>query len=188
MDASLRKHRTSATQTVIDILTTLKIEHWETEFPSIDLGLRESIRLNMVGSVYRLNISGRDVPIAETGEIVPRDAYLMYQMDDLHMDPAVYTDPAEFDPGRYLPDREEDRKTSPGYLGWGAGRHPCLGIRFAMEMSIIVAMFSALFDWESPDSQGAVLTEPPALDRDLIVPAKPAHPVMVRYTLRRHSN
>ncbi len=49
----------------------------------------------------------------------------VYLIDYTHMNPEIYTDPTEFDPGRYLPGREEDKKVDNAYLGWGAGLHPC---------------------------------------------------------------
>jgi cytochrome P450 len=33
-----------------------------------------------------------------------------------------------------------------GFVGWGVGRHPCLGMRFAkLEINVIVAHFLAMF-------------------------------------------
>lgn len=187
VDASVNKHRKSPLQTATEVLKDLEVEQWETEFPSIDLALRESIRFNLVGTPFRGNTSGKDLPIGNSGEIVPQGAYVMYHYDDLHMDPAVYTDPEKFDPGRYLPDREEDRKVPYGYLGWGAGRHPCIGTRFAkLEMNILVATLSAMFDWEYVDAKGTVLTQPPPIDRNKDQPSRPSFPVLLRYTLRQH--
>ena len=46
-------------------------------------------------------------------------------MDDVHLDESIYTNPTQWDPSRYLPGREEHKKTTHGYLGWGSGLHPC---------------------------------------------------------------
>lgn len=187
VDASLRKHRTSPSQTVAEVFASLTIDDWESEFPSVELGLRESIRITMVGTAFRRNVSDGDVPIGDTGEVVPRDAFTLYMPDDAHMDPAVYSNPTKFDPGRYLPDRAEDKKVPLAYLGWGAGRHPCLGMRFAkLEMSMITAIFAAMFDWELVDVEGTRLTEPPVVDRQKASAHKPNTPVRLRYTVRQH--
>jgi hypothetical protein len=45
------------------------------------------------------------------------------------MNPAIYKDPERWDPERFLPDRAEDKKVPHAYMGWGLGRHPCLGMR-----------------------------------------------------------
>lgn len=41
------------------------------------------------------------------------------------MNEHVYQDPNSWDPERYLPGREEDKKQPHAYIGWGTGLHPC---------------------------------------------------------------
>lgn len=144
VDAAVEKHRKSPDQTPLDVLSSLSIENWESDFPLIDLCLRECIRFQLVGTAFRKNISGKDIPIGNGGEVVPRDAFAVspsaetlanpgfaddipqiYLLDDVHFNPEVYTEPNKWDPGRYLPDRAEDKKTPLSYIGWGIGRHPC---------------------------------------------------------------
>lgn len=43
----------------------------------------------------------------------------------------VYKNPDEFDPSRYGPGREEDKKAQFSYIGFGGGRHSCMGYNFA---------------------------------------------------------
>lgn len=187
VDGALARHRTSASQSPADILGALTIEEWESEFPLIDLCLRECIRFQTVGTAFRRNISGSDVPIGSTGEVVPPDAFAIYLLDEVHMDPAVYSDPGRWDPGRYLPDRAEDKKTPLSYLGWGIGRHPCLGMRFAkLEMGIIGALFVAMFDYELVDVDGNKVDKPPVTNRNNHSASKPDVPVRLRYTVRQH--
>ena len=45
--------------------------------------------------------------------------------------PDVYADPLEYQPDRYLPPREEDKATPFSFIGFGGGRHACLGQNFA---------------------------------------------------------
>ena len=49
----------------------------------------------------------------------------VYAIDDIHKDDKLYQDPARWDPSRYLPGREEDKKVPHAYVGWGSGLHPC---------------------------------------------------------------
>lgn len=176
----------------MEVLQTLTVDDWEAEFPSIDLALRETVRFTAVGTAYRRNISGKDLPIADSGEILPSGAFTLYPIDDIHMDPAVYTNPTEFDPGRYLSERAEDRKTPFGYLGFGAGRHSCIGMRFAkLEIGIITAIFAATFDWELVDAHGASTRLPDSpgpggIDRDNYIAHEPPRPIRLRYTVRQH--
>lgn len=187
VDAALARHRTSPSQSPADILSQLTIEEWESEFPLIDLCLRECIRHQLVGTAFRRNTSGQEVRLGATGEVVPRNAFAVYLLDDIHMDPAIYTDPGRWDPGRYLPDRAEDKKAPHAYLGWGVGRHPCLGMRFAkLEMGIIGALFVAMFDYELVDVKGNKMPAAPQTNRDNHAASKPDIPVRLRYTVRQH--
>lgn len=187
MDAALRKHRASPHQTPAEVLAGLSLDDWEAEFPLIDLALRETIRFQLVGTAFRKNISGRDVPIGSSGEVVPADGFALYLIDDVHFNPEVYTDPCEWDPGRFLPGRAEDKKVPFGYVGWGVGRHPCLGMRFAkLEMSIIGALFVAMFDFRLFDDQGNKVDRAPFTSRNRHSAAKPDEQLRLRYTVRQH--
>lgn len=186
VDASVEKHRRSPSQTPSEVLATLTLDDWESDFSAIDLALRESIRLVVVGTAFRRNIGDGEVVIGGTSERIARGALALYMPDDVHMDPAVYADPGRFDPGRFLPGRAEDRAVPLAYLGWGAGRHPCLGMRFArLEMGIITAMSAARFDWALVDGEGNATRALPAVDRERFSAHKPDEPVRLRFTERQ---
>ncbi|KAJ1304156.1 hypothetical protein OPQ81_008556 [Rhizoctonia solani] len=56
-------------------------------------------------------------------------------------------------PGRY--DEGQDKRQTYAFLGWGAGRHPCAGRRFAQnEIKSLVTMFLASYTYEVIDSSG----------------------------------
>lgn len=106
-------------------LDDVPLEAWENEFPNIDLCLRDSIRLNLLGAAMRRNVSGKDL-LTPSGEIIPPGAFVTYATGDVHLDPEVYSNPHAWDPSRYLPDRAEDKKKDiHPWVGWGSGRHPC---------------------------------------------------------------
>ena len=50
----------------------------------------------------------------------------------MHHDTTIYPDSDKWDPSRYLPERAEDKKAELGWLGWGVGRHPCLGMKVSL--------------------------------------------------------
>ena len=75
VDAAVDKHRTATDQSPLDVLSSLPLEVWESEFPMIDLCLRECIRFQLVGTAFRKNLSGKDLPIGKGGEVVPKDAF-----------------------------------------------------------------------------------------------------------------
>ncbi|OAA56523.1 Cytochrome P450 [Niveomyces insectorum RCEF 264] len=63
VDEAVHRHRSLPSQSAADVLGSLTVDDWETEFPLIDLCLRECIRVQMVGTAFRKNISNKDVPI-----------------------------------------------------------------------------------------------------------------------------
>lgn len=148
--------------------------------------LRESIRIQLLGTAFRKNISGRAIPTGSGDEIIPPNAFVTFAIADTHLDPEIYTDPLKWDPSRMLPDRAEDKKKPQGYLGWGVGRHPCLGMRFAkLENNIIIAFFIAMFDIEISDKMGVEKREPPPVNFNKPSASKPDTNVYIKYKARK---
>ncbi|KAK4082323.1 uncharacterized protein Triagg1_2135 [Trichoderma aggressivum f. europaeum] len=171
VDAAVEKYRTSDDQAPVDVLAGLSLEAWESEFPCIDFGVRDSIRLNLMGASIRQNTSGRDIVLGDTGVVVPNQAFAVYHVSDVHMDESTYKDPLKWDPGRYFPDRGEDKKRQHGYIGWGTGLHPCLGMRIAkLELFVSTATFFAMFDFKAVDKNGNPAMGPlPSYDSNALV-------------------
>ncbi|KAI1427957.1 cytochrome P450 6A1 [Xylaria sp. FL1777] len=186
VDGVVAKHRTDPSQSLADVLGTLTIEEWEGEFPLIDLALRETIRFCLPGATFRKNISGHDIPIGDSGEVIPNGAYAIYLVEDsLFGD--WYTEKMKWNPSRYFEENAEDKKVPHGYMGWGTGRHPCLGMRFAkLEMALITAYWVGMFDFEFSDKDGnhAVPTSLPVMNRNLHSAKKPPQKLYLRYKLR----
>jgi cytochrome P450 len=176
------KYATNPNAPLYHQLGDVPLEAWEAEFPFVDMCLRDSIRLNLLGTAFRRNVSGRDVPIGN-GEVIPPNAFVTYALADVHHDPNIYPNPDRWDPSRYLPEKAEDKKKQYGFLGWGVARHPCrkfpqicharqsgltcftVGMRFAkLEQNIITAYFLASFDFDLVDKQGASFAVPPQVN------------------------
>jgi len=189
VDAVVAKKRTSPLQTPADVLDTLTIDEWESEFPLGDLALRECIRFTVPGTSFRKNASGHDIEIAGSKvEFIPNGAFAAYLLEDTHFDPKIYSDMYSYDPGRFLEDRAEDKKVAHGFLGWGAGRHPCLGMRFAkLENSLLLSYMVAMYDFElAADKEGNPTTEPaPMPNRQFNAAQKPFETVWLRYRPRK---
>lgn len=166
-------------------LNDLPLEAWESEFPVVDLCLKDSIRLNTLGTGFRKNISGHPIPTGKGMEVIPPEAIVTYALADVHQDPSIYPNPEVWDPARYLPGREEDKKVPHAWLGWGVGRHPCLGMRFAkLEQNIIAAYFLATFDFNLEDRSGQVLAVAPKVDVNGHSAFKPKDPPYIRVSVR----
>jgi cytochrome P450 len=117
------KHCPNSSLPLIEQLCSLSMSTWETEFSLIDLCLKDSIRLQIVGVLLRRNVSGHTIKVGDT--LVPDAAFVTYPMAEVHHDPEIYRNPEQWDPSRYLPEKAEHTKKPYGYLGWGAGKHPC---------------------------------------------------------------
>ncbi|KAK4983174.1 hypothetical protein LTR66_008926 [Elasticomyces elasticus] len=183
VEAVAAKYSPNSTAPLPERLAALPIEAWETEFPILDMCLKDSIRLSMVGTAFRLNTSGADIKVGD--EVIPPDALVAYPTGDIHQNPDIYPDPTRWDPGRYAPERAEDKKRQYAWMGWGLARHPCLGMRFAkLESNIITTFFVAYFDFELVGRDGGLMKEPPKVDLNGFQASKPKKNVFLKYRLR----
>lgn len=65
------------------------------------------------------------------GYKVPEGSMIIASPAVGHRVPEVFAEPHRFDPDRYGPGREEDKRSPYGHIAFGAGRHRCMGIVFA---------------------------------------------------------
>jgi cytochrome P450 len=65
------------------------------------------------------------------GYTIPAGARVIYSIAASHRLPAVFADPERFDPDRFAPPREEDKRTPYGLVTFGGGPRICIGINFA---------------------------------------------------------
>ncbi|KAG9190431.1 hypothetical protein G6011_08519 [Alternaria panax] len=87
------RHAKDLNAPLSDQLDDVPIGAWETEFSVIDMCLRDSLRLNLLGTAFRRNISGKDIPMGNGNEVIPPGAFVTYTTGDIYLDPDVYTDP-----------------------------------------------------------------------------------------------
>jgi cytochrome P450 len=71
----------------------------------------------------------RDVELA--GHRIPAGAMVLVMTSPLHLDPEVWTNPTEFDPDRFSPERAEDKRRRGSYLPFGNGAHACIGAQLS---------------------------------------------------------
>lgn len=107
-----------------------------------DIPRLETIR-RMISEALRLYpqawmLTRRTTAPVRLGSVdLPAGASLLLPLYALHRDPAVYTNPAVFDPERWAPERVPDG-IKPSFLPFGAGRHQCIGEAFAWTEATIV--------------------------------------------------
>lgn len=82
------------------------------------------------------------------GYLIPAGWYVCIFPMMTHRLPEIYQDPDTFDPDRFAPPREEDKKQPYSLIGFGGGVHSCIGVELAqMEMKIILSTLLQNYDW-----------------------------------------
>lgn len=93
-----------------------------------------------------------------------------------HRLPSLFRDPDRYDPSRYGPGREEG-KSAYSLIGFGGGKHRCIGLAFAyQQVKIIWAVLLRRFELELGQS-------PNPADYSTMIPG-PRAPCLVRYRSR----
>jgi len=91
-------------------------------------------------------------PFTADGHALPPGSMAMVSPAVGHRLPHVFADPKRFDPDRFAPPREEDRATPFSLIGFGGGKHRCLGLAFAhQQIKIIWTLLLRRFDFELAD-------------------------------------
>ncbi len=105
-------------------------------------------------SDMQVRMTEEDLQVGEY--TVPKGWLMMTSVVNAHFLPEVFSNPHEYDPTRFSPERQEDKKTRFSLLGFGGGVHKCPGMNFALnEMHIIATLMFQQFDitLETPDPQ-----------------------------------
>lgn len=94
-----------------------------------------------------------------------------------HVLPTVFDRPLSYEPERFAPPREEDKRKPFSFIGFGGGRHACIGQNFAyLQIKAIWAVLLRNFDFE-------LLDPVPDADYDsMVIGPKPCR---VRYVRRK---
>ena len=81
------------------------------------------------------------------GYTVPAGQRVLYSIAASHLLPHVWHDPERFDPDRFAPPREEDKKHPYALVGFGGGPRVCIGLNFATaEIKAMAATILRRFD------------------------------------------
>jgi sterol 14-demethylase len=83
------------------------------------------------------------------GHVLPAGDLAMVAPAVTHRLPHVFREPNCYDPDRFGPGREEDRRTQFSLIGFGGGKHRCLGLGFAyQQIKVIWTVLLRRFDLE----------------------------------------
>ncbi len=99
---------------------------------------------------------------------IPEGWMVLYQITQTHKDSSVYSQPQEFDPDRFGPDRAEDKPKPFSFIPFGGGARECVGKAFAMlALRVFTTYLVHGYDWELlPDQNLELVTIPTPSPRD----------------------
>ncbi len=110
------------------------------------------------------------------GYFIPKGSWVIVSPTVAHQMPEHFKDPTAFDPDRFMPGREEDKRDF-AFIPFGGGRHKCMGNAFAiLQVKAILTILLRRFDFT---------LEVPKVESDfhgLVV--GPKEPCRVRYKKR----
>jgi len=133
-----------AEQEAIGIEGQLEMEHFS-QMPYLEQVFKEVERMYPpVPAGFR----GVVKPFEFNGYYVPEGWTALYWINVTHRDDNIYTQPDQFDPDRFSPERNESA-TPYSLVGFGGGSRTCVGYAFAQfEMKIVASYLLRFYDWE----------------------------------------
>jgi sterol 14-demethylase len=112
------------------------------------------------------------------GYPMPRGDLAMISPAVSHRLPEVFRDPNQYDPNRFAPGREEDKQAHYCLIGFGGGKHRCIGLHFAyQQIKVIWSVLLRQFELE--------LAQPKYEPNYATFVVGPKQPCPVRYHRRR---
>jgi retinoid hydroxylase len=115
------------------------------QLPNMTNAIKEGERLYPPAfAISRMAIAD----IEYDGYLIPAGWFIFIFPMLTHRLPEIYQDPDAFDPDRFAPPREEDKKYPYSLIGFGGGVHSCIGVELAqMEMKIMLSTLLQTYDW-----------------------------------------
>ncbi|MEH2264217.1 cytochrome P450 [Nostoc sp.] len=144
----------------------LSLSHLK-QLPQLTNVLKETERLYPPVYAYNRGVL-KDIEYA--GYRIPAGWFVTISPMLTHRLPELYTNPDGFDPNRFAPPREEDKKHPLALVGFGHGSHSCLGMEFAqMEMKIVLSTLLRHYDWTvKPDYSAIAPVRQPSKVKDTL--------------------
>jgi cytochrome P450 len=115
---------------------------------TLDMVMKEAMRMNApVGGLFRQAIKDTEIlgHYIPAGTIVVASTYATGRLDE------VWRNPDVFDPGRFAPERREDKVHRYAWAPFGGGAHKCIGMYFGtMEIKAIMHQLVLRNRWTVP--------------------------------------
>lgn len=115
------------------------------QLPLMDQAFREALRINPpVGMLVRETVKDTSI----SGKFVPAGTKVFVTPLGMHRVPEYWPDPDLFDPGRFSPERQEDRGHRYLWAPFGGGAHKCIGLYFGgMQVKSILHQMLLTHEW-----------------------------------------
>ncbi len=115
------------------------------ELTFIENAVKESLRLHP--PLFMLvRVAQKDFVFKEW--LIPKGTWILVSPTVSHRIPDIFPNPETFDPDRFAPPREEDKRDF-AYIAFGGGRHKCLGNAFAiLQIKAILALLLGQYEFE----------------------------------------
>jgi cytochrome P450 len=128
-----------------DFLDFAELDRLET----LDLVMKESLRLLApVPALPRKVVKDTQI----LGHHIPKGITVVVPLLTNHYLPHVWPDPERFDPGRFAPDRREDKVHRYAWEPFGGGAHKCIGMHFAgLQVKSVLHQVLRRYRWSVPD-------------------------------------
>ncbi|MGI5203722.1 cytochrome P450 [Spirillospora sp. CA-108201] len=117
-------------------------------FTGIDMVMKESMRMvTPVPALPRRVVKDTSI----LGFHIPAGTTVVVPMLSNHHMADWWSDPDEFDPGRFSPERREDKVHKYAWAPFGGGAHKCIGLHFAgMQVKTILHQMLLRYRWSVP--------------------------------------
>ena len=119
------------------------------KMPILERGMREAERLHPPLVVLMRTVV-KDFVFRDY--VLPPGRIVMISPGAGHRVPTVFSNPDRFDPDRFAPGREEDKRAKHSIITFGGGKYACLGGSFAyLQVKAIWSLLLERFTWELID-------------------------------------
>ena len=129
------------------------------KMPLADAAVREALRLHpSVMMMQRRTINDCEIG----GYHIPANTILFVAPQYVHRMAEYWDEPEKFDPDRWLEPRNEHKRHSFSFVGFGGGAHKCIGMHFAlMQTKNFLHQFLTRYDFELPANFGTEMQTVP---------------------------
>ncbi|KAJ3044400.1 hypothetical protein HDV00_002292 [Rhizophlyctis rosea] len=146
-------------------------------FPRLESGVFETMRVSIKGLAPRVAIQDMEFE----GHVIKKGTAVLFPHESVGGNEEYHVDAEVFKGGRFVMESGgviNPHSNGGKFLGFGYGRHPCLGMRFATgQIKVIVSIILATWDIEFPDPLGE-------LPLQLVGVLRPEKPLRMKWKRR----